>query len=489
MLKYRSVLFLGLAMAAVLIAAIVLTPPSLPAQALPLATVQLKNDSGVVGGGYDAFATGKAVAVRLDFNPANKPLRIDSIEVMMEPQADSSTNFPVTARVEYVVNNAPSGNPDAPFTVAGTRLHVVERGWYTIPVGFVYGETGSSLIVSLRSDDYPWVNPPRLLLDNSTNIQVRRDWYGQNFAAWVEHYSFWQPNGAATGYLMIRVNTTTGPDALKTPTVTPTITPTATPSPTATPTRTPTATATRPVTPSVTPTITPSRTATSTLTVTPTRTSTRSPTPTVTPTPLPDGSIVEFGASSDTYTVESQPNANFGRSITLATGFQSDSGLQRVLIGGFLLGGLPPEASVQQARLVLHVKEAQNVAGMQLQIRRLLASWHEEGATAANTAGLWGEGIGAITLPANLKPGDWLEADVTELVRGWVEGRWPNDGLGLEVAPVDAGASQSLSFHAHETPYVGPRLWLVYRLPNTPTPTPEAGWRSLYFPMMVQGAP
>ncbi|MCX7852589.1 MAG: hypothetical protein N2383_07360, partial [Caldilineales bacterium] len=187
------------------------------------ATAELANDNGIVGGSYDAFDSGRSIAVRLSFNPANRPLRIDSIAILLEPQPGSAAVFPVTSRVEAVLNDAPAGG-DPLFTAPAARLQVNRRDWYVIPVGFVLPAGGNSLIVSLRSDGFPWEKAPRVLLDNSTNVPTKRNFYGQNFGNWVEHYRFWQPNGAAVGHLMMRVHITTGPEALLTPSPTPTAT-------------------------------------------------------------------------------------------------------------------------------------------------------------------------------------------------------------------------------------------------------------------------
>ena len=448
--SHRVLLALACALFALVAVALFLPP----AQAEPVAVAQLKNDSGVVGGSYEGLVLGKSIAVRLDL-PAQRPIRVDSISFYMEPQPNSTVDFPVGVRLEGIVNNAPGGDPE--YTVLGVRFKVEARGWYTVPVGHVLINT-QGLIVSLDPHLSPTAVPPRLLLDNSTNIPTKRNFYAlKKWSDWKEHYDFYKPNGAAKGHLMVRVNVTTGAEALFTPTPTPTLTPTATRTPTPTRTLTPT------TTPSPTLTPTPTRTATATATLT--------TTPTATQTPLPDGAIVELGASADTYVSEGKPDANHGRLPELEAGRDQEAGVSRMLTGGYFIAGLPAGAEVRQARLALRIKDGATAAGLVLRARRLTGSWDETTATAANTASLWGESYGSITLGPESTPGAWVWLDVTDLVRGWTTGAWPAYGIGIEASPSQAEAAQLAVFDAHEAPFAGPRLWLVYA---TPTPVVSA---------------
>ncbi len=426
------------------------------------ATAELANDNGMVGGSYDAFDSGRSIAVRLNLPSSARPLRIDGIVVLLEPQPGSALVFPVTPRVETVVNNAP-GSGDPLFTAPAVRLQVDRRDWYFIPIGFVLPTADSSIIVSLRSDGFPWEKAPRVLLDSSTAIPTNRNFYGQNFGNWQEHYRFWQPNGAAIGHLMLRAHITIGPEALLTPTPTPTatLTPSPTPSPTPTPTLSPTPTATR--------------------TPTPTRAPTATPTSTPTATPLPEGTIVELGASADTYLSAGEPDRSFGRQSSLEVGYRAGLGEHRTLTGGFFLTDLPPSAVIIQAKLAVRVRSAVNGSGMQVAAVRLNAAWSEDTATAATIAsGFWGERYDVLTLQ-NVRPGDWLEFDVTALVQEWVAGTQPAYGIGLVALPPGTEETRVLVLDAHEVPYMGPRLWLVFRGAATPTPTPATF--PLYWPL------
>lgn len=459
--------------AAILLAALRLDAPPVRADAK-----QLANDSGIVGGRYTTFDSGRLIASRLSFNSADKPIRIDSIDVYMEPQAGSGGSFSVMARLEVMVDDAPS-NQEPLFTRVG-KVTVTEPGWYRLFFDHVLQTSGNSFMISLLSfgADTAGYKSPAIGLDNSANIPVKRNYYGDG-NIWQEHYKFW-PQPATVGHLMMRANITTGPDALLTPSPTPTITPTPTLTPTPTPTITPTST--------LTPTVTPTRT------VTPTPTATPTPTITPTPTSLPTGAFLELGASEDTFLLSKQPQANFGHDQTLDVGMTNTAGVHQALIGGFLLGGVPANVQLIKAELAVNVSSAQNTNGMMLQARRLTAAWSEETATLANSAEIWGDVIALVQLgPA---PSGWLTIDVTQLVGDWLTGATPNFGIGLD-AVVGVG-SQLLTVNAHEMPYLGPRLRLNYIVPTatptatstatpTVTPTPTATPIALYLPIIQQG--
>jgi hypothetical protein len=212
-------------------------------------------------------------------------------------------------------------------------------------------------------------------------------------------------------------------------------------------------------------------------------------------TPLPDGVIVELGASADTYVAEGKPDANHGRLPEMEAGRDQEAGLSRMLTGGYFIAGLPAGAEVRQARLALRIKDGASAAGLVLRARRLTGPWNETTATAANTAGLWGESYGSITLGPETTPGAWVWLDVTELVRGWTTGAWPAYGIGVEASPSQPQGTQLAVFDAHEAPFAGPRLWLVYVTPtpvvsatatatSTATATPFGGGYTFFMPFV-----
>ena len=406
------------------------------------------NDNGTVGGKYTDFVSGRMIAVRLDFRPTDLPVRIDSIDIALEPQSGSSSQFAVIARVEQNVNDTPAGRD--PLFTRWSQVTVDKADWYSIPLGYVV-TSGTSLIIGLQSSS---TTPPTVRLDSSVNIPRKRNFYGDRYGNWKEHYNFW-PNAATVGHLMMRASVTTGPDAIATPSSTPT----ATPLPTATPIPTPTST--RP--PTFTPPPTPTATRTPTLTPAPTSTA------------LPEGIIVELGASEDLYLVGDALDGNTARELKLDAGFRNGLGAHRVLTGGFLLAGIPSGSRINSAALALHVRTVSNPAALTLKARRLTAAWKESDVSGAGRDGFWGETYGSQTLDASAATGTWVTLDVTNLVQGWVNGTWPNYGIGIDPAHANSANTHAITFDAHEYPYLGPRLRLVYSPPgfatSTPTPT------------------
>ena len=413
-----------------------------PLLAAPTDTLQLANDSGVMGQGYGGLQSSRTVAVRLDFGQIQRPIRVDSVEIYLAPQENASQSFPIRIRLERPAGVAPSSGDANLITSQTIRLQVTEAGWYEIPVNTFYTFADSSLIISLKSEDFPTAIPPLVGLDDGENIPRTYNYYGENFSSWQEHYAFW-PQPETVGNLMIRANLTTGADANKTPTATPTRTPTATPTATATPTPLPTATA--------------------------------SPTPTATPTatPLPPGFAIELGAGQDTYLMQNAPETNFGQSPELRSGFNPGAGELQVLLGAFPINSLPPGAKILSAELALHIQESPNGLPTNLKAYALANAWQERQATYDTAQSLWGStyGPGQLAGPSS----DWMTFDVTDLVQAWISGAAPNFGIG--VRPADASnRTQFATFDAHEVAYLGPRLRIRYAVMAP---------KLLYLPVMI----
>jgi len=246
-----------IALSSILLGFLLLLTISTIATARPRTVALLQNDNGQVGGTFDDLTGRRTLAVRLSLPPRNGPLRLDTLQIYMAPQPGSSTAR-LFIRLETVAGDVPdSGEPERTWRVT---VPLTTAGWYSIPLYHLLISDGDSVIISIKSEDFPWAPPPLIMLDDSQNIEVNRNFYGQNFSSWQEHYQFW-PNPESVGHLMMRLAITSGDAALLTPTATPAATVTATatatntPTPTATPTSTPTPTGT--ATPTSTPTSTP----------------------------------------------------------------------------------------------------------------------------------------------------------------------------------------------------------------------------------------
>ncbi len=435
-MKKRFALFTGFLVAVLLMISLFSQQHS---QAAPVDSLQLANDSGVMGQGYNGLSGSRTLAVRLDFGQAERPIRVDSIEIYMAPQENASASFPVRVRLERPAGTGPGGEM---ITSKAVRLAVTEAGWYSIPIDFIYPYNDSALVISLKSEDSPWSTPPLIGLDDSVSIPRYYNYYGEDFDNWVEHYAYW-PDPETIGNLMIRVTITTGDDVNKTPTATPTSTPTQTPVPTDTPTPLPTST------PTATPTSTP------------------------TATPLPPGSFIELGAGQDTYLMQNLPDTNFGQALDLRAGYNPGTGELQVLVGKFPTTSLPANATIIRADLALHINETPNGAPDNLRAYALTGDWLETDVTFDSGQLLWGQAYGGgETNPQ--QPG-WMSFDVTQLVQAWVDGVSPAYGIGIHPADI-SNRTQFVVFDAHEVAYLGPRLRIHY--------VQEAG-PSLYLPLMV----
>jgi cell division septation protein DedD len=410
-----------------------------PSQAAPADSLQLANDSGVMGQGYGELSSSRTLAVRLAFGQAERPIRVDSVEIYMAPQEGSSASFPVRIRMERPAGVHPGG---VIITSKTIRLAVTEPGWYSIPLNMLYEFDDGSLIITLKSEDFPNATPPLIGLDDGTSIPHNYNYYGENFSNWVEHYAFW-PDPENMGNLMIRASITTGDDVYKTPTATPTLTPTSTPTPTETPTPRPT------------------------------RTATPTPTSTPTATPLPPGFFIELGAGKDAYLMQNSPDTNFGQATELRAGFNPGTGELQVITGDFPTASLPANATIIQAELAMHIQDAPSGAPDNLRAYALTAAWEEKTITFGSGQNLWGTAYGHGE--QNLQQPGWMTFDVTDIVQRWIDGTAPD--LGIGVRPADASnRTQFLVFDAHEVPYLGPRLRIQYTIEEGP---------SLYLPMML----
>jgi len=400
--------------------------------AAPTDSLELANDSGVMARGYDEFKGSRTLAVRLEFGGAERPIRVDSVWVYLAPQEGGNARFPLLARLERPSGLQPGSGSDTVLISRNITLSLTEAGWYEIPFDFIYPYDDPALIVTIKSNDFPWATPPLVGLDDGVDIPAYFNYYGENFSDWVEHYRYW-PQPEQVGHLMIRARISTGEDANKTPT--PTAISTQTPSPTATLTPTPT--------PMPSPTASPTAT------------------PTPTATPLPPGFFIELGAGKDAYLKQSEPDANFGQTAELQAGYSLSAGELQALVGGFPMVSLPFNADILSAELALHLQEDATDAPANLRAYALVHDWQETDITFDSGQNLWGKGYGMGRQdPQSLT---WLTFDVTDLVQMWVDGEAGAFGVGVRSTHIQPPAQFAI-FDAHETPYLGPKLRIHYVL-------------------------
>ncbi|HXM36420.1 MAG TPA: DNRLRE domain-containing protein [Pyrinomonadaceae bacterium] len=139
--------------------------------------------------------------------------------------------------------------------------------------------------------------------------------------------------------------------------------------------------------------------------------------------------------TDDTHTNSLKPNKNFGTAETV----QVRGTVHRGLLKFKLTPNLPPGtigSHVGKATLKLFLG-AVGAPG-QIDVQRVLSAWTEQSATDATfpTIGA-AEGVIAINSGGD---GKWVTLDVTQLVKDWLDGVLPNNGVSL-VASGGAGAT------------------------------------------------
>jgi hypothetical protein len=155
-------------------------------------------------------------------------------------------------------------------------------------------------------------------------------------------------------------------------------------------------------------------------------------------------------ARADAELVQGYPTSTCGSELDMRVGYDTyldpDGLILRSLLH-FDLGAIPPGARVQNATLWLYLTGSYDVEGYSMRVTpyRVTAPWVAE--TVAWQDGITsGEPYTWTWIPYGF--GSWHPFDVSALVRGWVDGTFPNYGLMLR-GPESAPAWRS--FATHET--------------------------------------
>lgn len=234
--------------------------------------------------------------------------------------------------------------------------------------------------------------------------------------------------------------------------------------------RTPTVTRTRTLTPVPTDTPVP----TTTDTPTPTATETLTPTPGPTPTPTVPSDTTTMSAMADTTIRSLNPLGVWGAWHSLEVGVRATYGEERALVKFPISTSIPSGVIVTGARFRLYytaVGCSEPACQMDLSIHLLMADWTEEDATWASMNEQSDARTYALTpLSGSTPPGRWIEWDVTDLVREWHLGVFPN--YGLAVHGQESRPDNYRVFSAREADAgLEPRLVVSWAWP-TPTPFP-----------------
>lgn len=139
-----------------------------------------------------------------------------------------------------------------------------------------------------------------------------------------------------------------------------------------------------------------------------------------------------FHPLKDAYIAEYYPNTNFGQSPYLFTNrYQGANDIYRSLIKfdlcSLVCNYIPPCSCIQSAWLELPIFRNEIPCENTVMVFRLLDNWDEYGVTWNNQPYFDPTPIGSVIVPASYF--GTLYIDLTDLVRGWYEGYYPNQGL------------------------------------------------------------
>lgn len=166
----------------------------------------------------------------------------------------------------------------------------------------------------------------------------------------------------------------------------------------------------------------------------------------------------QFVAVQDTGIYEGVPGGNFGNLSDMWAGYglahcgtPVDYRASRSLLA-FDLASIPGGTRIEEARLFLRIYRLcyrQPTTPRTITAYRSTDDWFEETVTWNNQP-VAGEAYGSTAIPF-LDAGKWHSIDVTNLVRGWVNGSLPNNGLIVRGPEKDDGGLGWLGFYTRES--------------------------------------
>ena len=175
--------------------------------------------------------------------------------------------------------------------------------------------------------------------------------------------------------------------------------------------------------------------------------------------------VLELPPTADTYVALGRPTQNFGGD-TLFLGYNNvgdQFGTQRTFIRFDIAGNIPSVATIQSARLRLHLSFASPNADVPMNtlVQRVTSTWDETLLTWNNQPSGTDERPGVAVGNAL----DWVEWDVTDLVAGWSNGTFSNNGL--LIIGDEQVQERERAFYARETTTTFfPRLVIDYTTPQ-----------------------
>jgi hypothetical protein len=148
---------------------------------------------------------------------------------------------------------------------------------------------------------------------------------------------------------------------------------------------------------------------------------------------LPNGTTqtqVVIPVTQDTYVTSNQPTTNWCGSNWLRLGYNiSDGrGAERIYLH-FNMSSIPSNATINWARFEIYqhtIIPSGDAEQMGVQSRHLADSWNQCSVTWSSHQPDWGGVISTSYIPNTI---GWISGDVTNLVKEWVDGSHPNNGV------------------------------------------------------------
>ncbi|MBN1814501.1 MAG: DNRLRE domain-containing protein, partial [Anaerolineae bacterium] len=169
----------------------------------------------------------------------------------------------------------------------------------------------------------------------------------------------------------------------------------------------------------------------------------------------------QFYAIADTCVLQGAPTSNFGGTSDMWAGYDHCSGGQigRSLIE-FDLSSIPSGATISEARLYVRLVNSCDIGERThtATAYRVNSSWSSSSVTW-NTQPGYAEAYGSASIPS--RTWGWYSFDVTNLVRGWVNGSFADYGLMIRGPESSGSSSARLGFSTLNGSY-DPYLEITY---------------------------
>jgi C1A family cysteine protease len=178
----------------------------------------------------------------------------------------------------------------------------------------------------------------------------------------------------------------------------------------------------------------------------------------------------KFYSAADTTVLQGDPNENFGSMVDMWVGYDHCVGgkIARSLVQ-FDVSSIPEGTSISQATLYLYLVNSCDIGERThtATVYRTKAGWSESSVTW-NTKPDYAEAYGSTSIPS--RTWGWYSFDMTNLVRGWVNGSFPNYGLMIRGPESSGNDSAQLGFYTLDRTgrTYDPYLSIVYAGMATP---------------------